>query len=311
MPSESPSYRYAAVEQGLKSTLLGICLNVLLVLVKAIAGVLGNSYALVADAIESAADVVTSLVVFVGLKLAQKPPDETHPYGHGKFEPLAALAVGFALIGAAIVVAVESVQEILTPHHAPAPFTLFVLVAVILVKEYLFRFTHKIGTSVESTAVKADAWHHRSDALTSVAAFVGISIALIGGPGYESADDFAALVAAGVIVVNALLLLRPAIYELIDTAPNNELKDKIRRIASQVPGALGTHKCQVRKIGFDHYVDLDVLCDPEASVRFAHEVAHNVGEAIQRELPMITKVLVHIEPSDDYGRRSRDTIGVR
>lgn len=311
-PSNSlASHRTQAASLGMRATFIGIVVNLILVLIKAVAGVVGNSYALVADAIESASDVVTSTVVLIGLRLAQKPPDATHPYGHGKFEPLAALCVALALFIAAIVVAVESVQEILTPHHAPAAFTLFVLIAVILAKELLYRFTSQVGKQAESMAVKSDAWHHRSDALTSVAAFIGISIALIGGPGYESADDFAALIAAGIIVVNAITLMRPAIYELIDTAPDQTIAEQVRQIATAVQGVKGTHKCHVRKIGFDHYVDLDVLCDPEETVRFGHEVAHNVGEAIQAEMPFVTKVLVHVEPADDYGRRSRDNLGTQ
>lgn len=290
----------------MRSTLLGVLCNAALAAVKGAAGVLGNSYALIADAIESTSDILTSVVVLLGLKMAGKPADTNHPYGHGKFEPLAAAIVGLTLVGAGILISVESVSEIVTPHHAPAPFTLAVLLAVVVVKEVLFRYVVGVATALESTAVKADAWHHRSDALTSAAAFVGISIALIGGPGYESADDFAALIAAGIIVVNAFFVLKPALAELIDTAPDPAIAEKIREVAHGVSGVLGTHKCQVRKVGFDYFVDLDVLCDPGASIRQGHDVAHDVGEAIHAALPFVSKVLVHVEPADDYGRRSRE-----
>ena len=306
-PQNHESVRTASAQAGMRSTLVGIAINVVLASVKGVAGVLGNSYALIADAIETASDILTSLVVLGGLKMAGKPADANHPYGHGKFEPLAAVVVGLTLVAAAILIAVESVSEIATPHHAPAPFTLMVLLAVVAVKEFLFRYVVKVGAAVDSTVVKADAWHHRSDALTSAAAFVGISIALVGGPGYESADDFAALIAAAIIVVNAFFVMRPALAELIDTAPDPNIAAQIREVASRVPGVKGTHKCHVRKVGFDYFVDLDVLCDPEATIRQGHEVAHDVGEAIHAALPFITKVLVHVEPSDDFGRRSRDS----
>lgn len=306
---ENADLKDALAKKGIHSALVGIMLNAVLVVIKATAGVCGNSYALVADAIESASDVLSSCVVIVGLKLARKPADHTHPYGHGKFEPLAAALVALALLGAAVLIAVESIREIIHPQHAPAAYTLAVLLAAVLVKEGLFRFVTRVSTEVESLAVKADAWHHRSDALTSAAAFVGISIALVGGEGYEGADDIAAMLAAVLIAINAVLILRPALYELLDTAPDEGITKQIREVARSVSGVLGTHKCHVRKLGFDYFVDLDILCDPDSSIRTGHEIAHNVGEAIHKAMPIITKVLVHVEPIDDYGRRSRDTLG--
>jgi len=295
-----------SLQSGIKSTILGMVVNIVLAATKGIAGVVGNSYALIADAIESVSDVLTSGIVLLGLKMAGKPADSNHPYGHGKFEPLAAGMVALMLLGAAIVIAVESIQEIRTPHHAPAGFTLVVLGCVIVVKELLFRRVVGVGEEIQSTVVKADAWHHRSDAVTSLAAFVGISIALLGGEGYESADDCAALIAAAIIVVNALLLLHKVLCELVDTAPSPDIARDIRAVASRVAGVQGTHKCHVRKVGFDHFVDLDILCDPQLTIREGHEIAHNVGEALHAALPLVTRVLVHVEPVDDYGRRSRD-----
>ncbi len=291
---------------GIRSTLLGMMVNVCLAVIKGVAGVVGNSYALIADAIESAADVVTSFVVLLGVRMAGKPADVNHPYGHGKFEPLAAAVVSLTLLGAAVLIMVESVREILTPHHAPEPFTLGVLLGVIVAKEVLARYVGSTGEGIGSVAVKADAFHHRADAITSGAAFIGISVAVFGGPGFEIADDIAAVIAAVVIAVNALILFRPALSELIDTAPAPEIAQSIREIALGVPGVLGTHKCGVRKVGFVYFVDLDVLCNPEETIRHGHEVAHNVGEAIHSALPAVAKVLVHVEPADDFGRRSRD-----
>ncbi len=291
---------------GLNKARLGIIVNILLAITKGVAGIVGHSYALVADAIESASDIITSGVVAFGLRMAGKPADERHPYGHGKFEPLSAAIVSLILFAAAIIIAVESVKEIATPHHAPAPFTLVVLILVIIVKECLFRSVLSASETISSTALKTDAWHHRADAITSLAAFVGISIALIGGPGYEAADDFAALIASVVIATNAAMLIRPAVLELIDTAPDPELIKRVRSVATTVPGVLGTHKCHVRKVGFDYFVDLDVLCDPDSTIRDGHNVAHDVGERIHEEFPQVRKVLVHVEPADDFGRRSRE-----
>lgn len=305
MPQPISHHSRTASALGQKSTYIGIAVNIVLAAVKGTAGIVGNSYALIADAIESITDVASSIAVLLGLKMAVKPADDSHPYGHGKFEPLAALIVSFTLFVAAILIAVESVREIVTPHHAPAPFTLAVLVIVILVKETLFRFVIDVGESVDSTAVKADAWHHRSDAITSLVAFVGISIAIIGGKGYESADDFAALIAAVVIAINSVLIFKPALFELTDTALSPEIVSKVREVAESTAGVFGTHKCYVRKLGFDHVVDLDILCDPNATIREGHEIAHNVGDALRLALPKISKVLVHVEPVDDYGRRSK------
>lgn len=281
----------------MRSALLGIVVNALLALIKGTAGFLGNSYALIADAIESTSDIFSSLVVWVGLKMAGKPADEDHPYGHGKFEPIAAALVALMLMAAAVLIAIESVREIITPHHAPAPFTLVVLVIVVGIKEALFRLVDRVGREVGSVAVQNDAWHHRSDALTSIAAFVGILIALIGGPGYESADDFAALIAAGIIAVNAVHLLRPALAELLDTAPAPGIAEAVLRAALAVEGVAGAHQCRVRKLGFDLFVDLHVQVDPDITVEAGHAIAHAVKDRIRQENPAITDALIHIEPS--------------
>jgi cation diffusion facilitator family transporter len=285
-------------QQGVRSTLIGIAINVSLAAVKAAAGVFGHSYALIADAIESLSDVVSSLVVLIGLRVAMRPADQNHPYGHGKAEPLAATIVSLALFGAAVIIAVESVREIVTPHSTPAPFTLAVLALVVLVKELLFRYVVKVGESSNSTAVKTDAWHHRSDAITSGLAFVGISIALIGGKGWESADDWAALLASGIIMFNAYLLIRPAVLELTDTVPGTGLGEDIRDVALSVPGVLSLDKIFVRKMGFDYYVDLHAVVNGNMTVWQGHEIAHRIKDAIRAAHPQVADVLVHIEPAN-------------
>ena len=283
---------------GLRSTFVGIVVNMLLAATKAIAGLAGNSYALVADAVESATDVASSLIVWGGLKISALPPDEDHPYGHGKAEPLAAAAVSLTLVAASIGIALQSIREIITPHHAPAPFTLIVLVLVVVVKETLFRFVFAVGENVNSTAVRSDAWHHRSDAITSAAAFIGISVALMGGEGYESADDWAALFASAIILMNAIRILRPAVGEVMDAAPPVEIERSIREVAGLVEGVIGLEKCYVRKVGFSYYVDLHVTVDGDLTVRTGHDIAREVKKAIRVVHPHVVEVLVHIEPSD-------------
>lgn len=282
---------------------VGIVVNLLLVATKATAGILGHSYALVADAVESLTDVVTSVAVLLGLQYAAKPADEDHPHGHGKAEPLAASVVALVLLAIAVGVAVESVRMIHTPHSPPASFTLVVLVGVLAVKEVMFRFILRTGHEVGSTALKSEAWHQRSDAITSLAAFIGITVALIGGKQYASADDWAALLASAVIGYNALLLLRGATSELLDKAPSDELAEQICTVATAVDGVLGTHKCFVRKVGFDYFVDLDILVDGELTVRQGHNLAHDVQDRIRGVVPSVTRVLVHVEPIDEFARR--------
>lgn len=291
--------RTESADKGIRTTLIGIVTSIVLAAIKGIAGYFGNSYALIADAIESTSDVFTSIIVLTGLRIAKKPADYNHPYGHGKAEPIAGILVASALFLAAIIIIVQSIHEIITPHHSPAPFTLIVLIIVVLVKEILFRYVIKVGNTVESVAVKNDAWHHRSDAITSGAAFVGISVALIGGDGYESADDFAALLASGVIIFNAYRLLKPALYELTDAAPPPEVITKVREAALQINGVEAIDKCFVRKMGFDYYVDIHVIVDGNMTVFEGHDIAHAVKDGLIERYPKISDVLVHIEPATD------------
>ena len=240
--------------RGIRAAQTGLITNALLVAVKLVAGVLGHTYALIADAVESAADIFSSLIVWSGLTIAAQPPDEDHPFGHGKAETLAASVVSLMLLAAALGIAIQAVREIRTPHHTPAPWTLLVLVAVIVIKWFLARRVHSIGLDVGSTAVEADAVHHLSDAFTSAAAFIGITIAVVGsrwrgGSGWESADDWAALFAAGIIAYNGISILRRAMGELMDRMPGEEVVGPIRRAAESVPGVLAVEKLAVRKSG--------------------------------------------------------------
>ena len=278
-------------------------MNVGLALVKCSAGLLGNSFALVADGLESVTDVFSGLVVYFGLKIAVKPPDADHPYGHGKAEPIAAVVVSLALMAAAFGIIYEGIHEINDPHATPAPYTLVVLAGVLIIKELLFRHVGSVGESIGSIAVKSDAWHHRSDALTSAFAFVGISIALLGGPGWEAADGWAALCAALVLLHNAWKQSRPAVLELADIAPDVSLEGQIRAIAGGVPGLLGLDKCFVRKMGFSFYVDLHIIVTGEMTVREGHLLSHKVEDEILKALPQVKEVLVHVEPEEELTRR--------
>ncbi|PYJ71277.1 MAG: cation-efflux pump [Verrucomicrobia bacterium] len=284
-------------QTGARFALFGLIVNVLLAAIKILAGAIGHAYVLIADGIESALDVGGSIVIWGGLTFAARPPDRTHPYGHGKAEPIAAVIVAVGVFAAAVGLAIQSVREIFLPHHGPAPWTLAVLVVTVVVKETLFRYVIRFGQKVESTAVKTDAWHHRFDAMTSAAAFIGISLALIGGKKWQSADDWAALVACVLIAANGVRLARPAFYEIMDTAPGGKIVRSIRRVANSVPGVVTVEKCRARKMGLDFYVDLHVGVDGKISVQEGHEIAHRVKAAIQQSDSRVADVLVHIEPA--------------
>jgi len=275
---------------------LGLSVNVVLAIVKLLAGIFGRSYALIADAIESMADAASSIIVWRAVVVAEKPADKDHPYGHGKAEAIATAAVSVMLLGAALLIVVRSVQEIQTPRHEPAPYTLIVLLGVVLIKEGLFRIVGRVGEEVESGAVKADAWHHRSDAITSAAAAFGISIALVGGERYRSADDWAAMFAAVIIAFNGLRLLRPALDELMDAAPKENIVGQARSIALQVDGVKGVEKCFARKMGYEYWLDMHIEVDGGLSVAVAHELSHTVKDTIRGKLPRVHDVSIHIEP---------------
>ena len=297
-----------AVRRGIRSAQIGLTVNALLAITKLVAGLVGNTYALVADAVESTADIFGSLVVWGGLHVASRPPDKDHPYGHGKAEALAGFVVALMLVGAAAGIATAAWKEIRTPHLAPAPWTLAVLVGVVIVKLITARYVTGVGAEVGSTAVKADAWHHMSDAVTSAAAFIGISVALVGArvdgsPGWAAADDWAALFAAAVIAVNGVLLVRPALHDLMDRAPGDEITAPVRAAAMSVPGVRGVEKLFLRKSGLHYFVDLHAEADPEMSLRDAHALTGAVKAAIRAAVPQVTGVLVHMEPVPDQERR--------
>jgi cation diffusion facilitator family transporter len=285
-------------QKAIRTTYFSIFGNTLLAILKGFAGILGNSFALVADAIESTTDIFASFLVLLGLKYSGKPADENHPYGHGRIEPLITFVVVGFLIISATVIAHESIKNIKTPHDPPKAWTLFVLGGIIIWKELSYQFVLKRSRETNSSSLKADAWHHRSDAITSVTAFIGISIALIFGPGYETADDWAALFASGLIFYNSYLIFRPALGEIMDENVYDELITEIREIAKTVDGVIDTEKCFVRKTGLKYNVDLHATVKADLTVKRGHEIAHALKDTLRRELPQLFHVLIHIEPDD-------------
>ena len=290
--------RETPLARGKRAATAGILVNTALSVLKLVAGVAGHAYALVADAIESLADVVSSSIVLRGLQVAGRDPDEQHPFGYGKAEALAGAAVALMLLGAAVGIAIEAVREIRTPHHAPAWWTLLVLVVVIAIKALLSRRVGAVGSEIGSTAVRTDAEHHFSDALTSAAAFIGISIAVVKGPGWESADDWAALAASAVIAVNAVRLIQPAVADLMDRSPEQDLVAGIRDTASGVEGVLAIEKLAVRRVGLGYHAVVHVQADPRMSLHDAHELGATVTRAIHSRVPKMQTVIVHMEPYD-------------
>jgi len=281
----------------LRSSVIGIGFNLVLALFKCGAGFIGHSFALIADGIESLSDVISSSVVYLGLRVAIRPPDEEHPYGYGKAEPVAAVIVSLALVVAAIVIGIESIRQIQTPHPLPNPYTLWVLFSVIGIKILLSRYVSSVGKGIDSSAVRSDAWHHLSDAITSTFAFVGISIAL--WTRNAAADDWAALCAAPIIIFNACRQLRMPFEELLDIAPSPQMEQLVRSVASAMPGVIGLEKCNVRKVGFRYYVDLHVVVDGALTVRQGHNIAHDVEDSLLDKSPKIAEVLVHVEPEEE------------
>jgi cation diffusion facilitator family transporter len=287
----------ARLKRSLRTTFLGLGANACLAVLKMLAGIFGHSHALVADGVESLADVFSSIVVWRGVVVAEEPADEDHPYGHGKAEPLAAAIVAAMLIIAAGWIVVGALNAVAQPHPAPRPFTLIVLVVVIVVKESLYRFTSHVAASIENPAVSSDAVHHRSDVITSFAAAIGITIALLGGEGFQSADDWAAVAAACVIAWNGVRLLRPAMNDLMDRSPNLEIIEQIKKIGESVADVARVEKCLVRKMGYQYFVDMHVEVDPQMTVQRSHQIAHEVKNKVREQIPRVRDVLVHIEPA--------------
>ena len=286
----------SAPNLAIRTVVFSILGSVVLAAVKFLAGIFGNSYALIADGIESTVDIFSSLLVLLGLRYAARPADENHPYGHGKAEPLITFLVVVFLVISAFLIGWQSIVNIRTPHELPQSWTLWVLAGIILWKEITFQVVMKRSKKLKSSSLKAEAWHHRSDAITSIAAFVGITIALFGGQGFEVADDYAALLACGFILYNCYGIFRPALGEVMDENNHDELIGEIRTIALNVSGVEGTEKCFIRKAGMKYHVDLHAKVLGNLSVTEGHDIAHQLKDTLRKEIPQLGHVLIHIEP---------------
>lgn len=293
-----PVEQMSTEQTAIRTVYFSIVGNTVLALIKGLGGIFGNSYALIADAIESTTDIFASLLVLFGLKYAHRPADENHPYGHGKIEPLITFVVVAFLVTSATIIGYESVLNIQTPHAAPQYWTLFILAPIIIWKEVSFQIVIRKSRETNSSSLKADAWHHRSDAITSVMAFLGISTALFFGKGYETADDWAALLASGFILYNSYLIFRPALGEIMDEHQYDDLVEEIRLKALEVEGVLGTEKCFIRKSGFKFHVDLHAMVEATKSVKEGHDIAHQLKDHLRARIPILGHVLIHIEPND-------------
>jgi len=290
---------YIEIQQKIarKALINSIQANLCLFVIKLIGGIFGQSFALVADSIESLSDVVSSLLVLLGLKYASKPADENHPYGHGKVEPIVTMIVVLFLLGSATLIIIQSVNNIKIPHQSPKGFTLIILGLIIVSKEILFHFMKNKAQKTGSGSLLADAWHHRADAISSVAAFIGISFSIYMGPGFESADDYAAIIAAFAIIYNAIKLAKPAVSEIMDENKYPEIQQRILKITQMTPGTIEVEKCFIRKHGMTYSVDMHLVVDGNISVSKGHEISHLVKKNIQHELPNITEMMIHIEPN--------------
>lgn len=300
VPPPLPEHHAAPLrraEASARLVLRGIALNAVLAAVKFAGGIFGNTYALIADGVESLVDILSSAIVWAGFRVASQPPDEDHPYGHGKAEPVAALAVAVFIFLAAGWIGWRAVHEIITPHQGPHWLTLPLLVVVVATKLWFYRRMRAASAAAGSTALGVEALHHYSDAITSCAAFVGIAIGVIGGKGWEAADDWAALLACAVIAFNGAGMINRALADVMDTAVPAAFENEVRAIALQVSGVRALDKCRVRKSGLSHLVDIQVRVDGDLTVRAGHDIAHAVKDALLASVPhAISDVTVHIEP---------------
>lgn len=279
-----------------KTIIISIVSSFILALIKGISGFLGHSDALIADAIESSSDVLASLLVLFGMYYSQKPADEDHPYGHGKAEALTTFGVvGFLLISATLI-AYNGIQNLYIEQNQPASFTIYILIGIIIWKEFSYRYVINRGKKINSLSLQADAWHHRADAISSLIALFGIGISLMLGSEYSKADDWAAIVSAIFIVYNAFRIFRPALGEILDEHTHHDLIEKIIAFENKVEGVHRIEKCLVRKTGTFYFVDIHLEVDGNKSVSEGHKIAHEFKDCVMKNLPDIYDILIHIEP---------------
>ncbi|HEY4988950.1 MAG TPA: cation diffusion facilitator family transporter [Opitutaceae bacterium] len=300
MPENLPAHQAAIAERALKGARLvvrGMALNACLAVVKIAGGILGHAYALVADGAESMSDIAISILIWAGFQWAARPPDAEHPYGHGKAEAVSGLFTAVVVLAAGVGIGWHAVNEIRNPAQVPQWWTLVILAGVVATKVVFSRRLYAVGRDTESTALGAEAWHHLSDAMTSGAAFVGISIAVIGGPGYAAADGWAALAASVVIGYNGIKIFRKALNEVMDIAVPPKMENGVRELASLVPGVASLDKTRIRKSGLSYLVDIQIRVAGDLSVREGHDIAHAVKDKLLASGLRVSDVTVHVEPT--------------
>jgi len=302
-----------AYRQATRAARVGIAANVLLAGAKFTGGVLGHSTALIADAFHSLTDVVSSTGLAWSLRTAAKPADLDHPYGHGKIESIAASLIAGVLMLVVIGISYGAWDRLRHPALLQGPTALALVVALgsIAVKEALFQYKISIGRRLDSASLIAEAWHHRSDAFSSIAATLGIGGAIAGGQRWRVLDPLAAFVVAGIMAVMAVSIFRRSTLELMDTQVPPETLEAIRRSAAAVTGVLLVEKTHARKSGLNILVEIHIEVDDHMTVRQSHRLGHDVEERIRREVPRVEQVLVHIEPHHEASQEGRRPIDAR
>jgi cation diffusion facilitator family transporter len=281
-----------------KGAWVGIIGNFFLAGLKIITGVVGRSFALISDGVHSLSDITSSVAVLVGLTIASKPKDKAHPYGHGKAESVASITIAALLIIVAFMLIVKVIYSFLEnePIIEPAFITLWIALASVILKEILYRYKAKLGKNVKSTSLIADAWHHRSDALSSGVVLVGIAGSIFGGPGWQYLDKIAGFIVAGIIVWVGIKIYARASSELMDESVDKEVVKVVKEKAQRVKGVKRVETLLVRKSGLDFLVDIHIEVDPKLDVTTSHNIAESVECKILEEIPEVKSVIAHIEP---------------
>jgi cation diffusion facilitator family transporter len=284
---------------GQRVAIAGMLVSGALALIKIVAGLAGNSTAVVADGLESAADVISSGFVLFGLTLAAKPADEDHPYGHGRFETLTGLAIGFVLLGGGALISWESLRRVGQPREPLAAFVIGPLVLSLVAKTGLATMKFRYGRRLHSAALTADAWNDAMDTISALAALVAVGLTLADSVRFAEADRYGGFVVGMIVIAAGLRVSRETAMQLMDTMPGEPLIAEIRAAAMTVPGIRGVEKCYARKTGLKYHVDLHLEVDPEMTVRRSHQLAHEVQLCILRRLDWVADVLVHVEPAPE------------
>ena len=283
-------------QQVTRAAWLGLIVNLALGIVKFLAGVFGHSFALIADAVNSLADFITSVIVLLALRVAQRPADEEHPYGHTRAEGIAASNVALIVVISALLVGWEAIERITGSHQTPARWTLWIAGANMVIKEGLYQYKVRVGQKTGSASIIANAWDHRSDALCSLAVLIGLLVVRVGGPGFNWADEAASLVIVTGIVWSGLRLFFSSASELMDVQADSGFVEQIRQTALAVAGVENVETLWVRKSGLEYFADIHIEVDQHMTVAEGHRIGHEVKDRLVEKFASLRDVLVHLEP---------------